>query len=199
VLATFWTFGDSTLPLLPQVAALARTCGAPLLAEADLSLLDEPEAWNEFRASKDAGWLGLMLPRVLLRLPWGAATSPCETIAFEEIAAAPASADLLWGNPAPFGGMLLAQCFERFGWNFRPGDVRQVEDLPIYTWRSGDDLRTFYSAETEMSDETAEVLVDNGIMPVRPDRGGGRVHVPWLLSAATGSQPLRGRWLSRGH
>ena len=41
-------------------------------------------SWNSLRQSEDSRYIGLAMPRVLARLPYGAKTKPVEGFAFEE-------------------------------------------------------------------------------------------------------------------
>ena len=85
---------------LAALGALAARAGAPLLAgataalagAADLAALAEPRRWmadddetlafwQALRSAPMAPWLGLVLPRVLMRLPYGAATDPINAFA----------------------------------------------------------------------------------------------------------------------
>src|SRR5207302_3573990 len=96
VLAGSYTFDLSAedLALLARMAAVARHAGAPFLVAASPrvmgceSLAETPEprnwkphadvdgeaAWLALRRLPQANWLGLALPRILLRLPYGKQT-----------------------------------------------------------------------------------------------------------------------------
>jgi type VI secretion system protein ImpC len=104
------------LTLLADLGAIAADAAVPLLATAAPSLLGRErleeradprgwmipdpaiaEQWSDLRRSPVARWIGLALPRVLLRLPYGAATEAIESFGFEEVAGEHES--LLWGHP----------------------------------------------------------------------------------------------------
>ncbi len=101
---TFGATGDD-LELLAHLGNLAQRLGAPLVAAGDATLLgatsldanSEPkewviadariaERWSALRHSAIAPWIGLAMPRVLLRLPYGAKTDAIDGFAFEELA-----------------------------------------------------------------------------------------------------------------
>ena len=69
------------------------------------------------RAQPDAAWLGLALPRFLLRLPYGKKTDRCERFDFEELPDDPLHEHYLWGSPALACAVLLGVSFGRDGWN----------------------------------------------------------------------------------
>ena len=101
---TFGATGDD-LELLAHLGNLAQRLGAPLVAAGDATLLgatrlvasSEPkewgiadariaERWSALRHSAIAPWIGLAMPRVLGRLPYGAKTDAIDGFAFEELA-----------------------------------------------------------------------------------------------------------------
>ena len=92
-------------------------------------------AWEALRKLPEASYLGLALPRFLLRLPYGADTDPTERFAFEEMDARPEHDHYLWGNPALACAYLLAQAFSQDGWDLRPGVVQEIESLPLHVYR----------------------------------------------------------------
>src|SRR5260370_36828504 len=80
------------------MALLAAHVRAPFLAEGSA---DMGPHWDELRSIPEASYLGLALPRFLLRLPYGAQSSPIDAFPFEEMPpAAPVHSHFLWGNPA---------------------------------------------------------------------------------------------------
>ena len=91
----------TTLKALGTIASQTR---APFIAGADSRILSceslvytpdprkwmpiDPAAsrrWQALRSSPAAAWIGLALPRFLLRLPYGARNNPIEQFAFEEL------------------------------------------------------------------------------------------------------------------
>jgi len=56
-------------------------------------------AWAALRRLPEARYLGLALPRFLIRLPYGKDTETTELFDFEEIPDAAAHDDYLWANP----------------------------------------------------------------------------------------------------
>jgi type VI secretion system ImpC/EvpB family protein len=59
----------------------------------------EYAAWKSLRESEDARYLGLTMPRVLARLPYGAKTSPVEEFNFEEDTAGPITRNTFGPTP----------------------------------------------------------------------------------------------------
>src|SRR5471030_2992569 len=56
--------------------------------------------WKSFRESEDARYVGLVLPHVLGRLPYGAETVPVEAFHFEEDVDGADHSKYLWTNAA---------------------------------------------------------------------------------------------------
>ena len=132
---------------------MARRAGAPFVSAIDARLFgcdsidttpdpddwkrplndEDKRAWQQLRASPDAEWLGLAMPRFLLRLPYGKKTSPIEAFAFEEMPNGPDRGAYLWGNPAVVCACLLGQAFTLDGWDLQPPSGARVEGLPVHT------------------------------------------------------------------
>jgi type VI secretion system ImpC/EvpB family protein len=129
-----------TLLALSSVAAAAF---APFLAAVHPSLLDlesftelerplnlsrtfeplEYLKWRAFRHVEDARFIGLVLPRVLMRLPYQDGDGRVDGFRFREEVADPDRRQYLWGNAVyPFGGVLV-RAFSSCGWL---ADIRGV-------------------------------------------------------------------------
>jgi type VI secretion system protein ImpC len=195
--------------LLGRMAKVVSLAGTPFLAAATTRLLgcqslaatpepnqwQEPndlDAWETLRKLPEAAHLGLALPRVLLRLPYGKETSPIEQFAFEEITGKPNHEAFLWGNPAFACAYLLAEAFSCAGWNLRPGMVQEIDGLPLYVNREDDEVLP--CAEVVLIDRAAAAILNKGIMPLRSVRNREAVIVPQFQSIAEPAKPLAGRW-----
>ena len=199
--------------LLGRLAKIASAAGAPFLAEASSRILgcdsvaetpvprewgrDDPggeQLWEALRALPEASSVGLALPRFLLRLPYGAETDPLEEFRFEEIEDGGRHEDLLWGNPAIVCTSLLAQAFERGGWRFRPGAIRDIDGLPLYISKGASEAKVTPCAEVLLSERAAEAILDKGLMPLFsiPDRDA--IRLVRFQSIASPPRPLAGAW-----
>src|SRR3954447_17864888 len=183
-------FGPSAtdVGLLAALGLLAARAGAPLLAGADGALLGAATApageWEALRHSEVARFIALATPRVLLRSPHGKASDPIDAFAFEELDGARAHEQLLWGNPALAVAVLLGRAFGASGWNMQPGDEREIDDLPAYTFVRDGEREMQPCAERFLTEREIDVLIQTGLTPVvsRRDRHG--VVVPRLQSIA---------------
>ena len=200
VMAGNFTFSrtERDIEMLGQMAELMRAAGAPFLAEADpAGDADSSEAaqhWNSLRHSAAAFWLGLALPRFLLRLPYGRETEPAESFAFEEMPGTPDHQDYLWANPAFACAYLLGQAFSSDGWNLRPGVHEEIRGLPLHVYQAGGEKRLKPCAELLMTESDAEWILEQGLMPLVSLKNEDAVRLLRFQSIAEPLAPLSGRW-----
>jgi type VI secretion system protein ImpC len=166
VIAGNYTFAQTELDaqVLRRLAALASSLGAPFLAEAQLPHEGSEPAWSDLRHSPEARWIGLALPRFLLRLPYGKATDSLESFPFEEM---PRSehGSYLWGNPAFFCAYLLGKSFLEQGWEMSRLE-RRIDGLPMHVYQEDGEPVAKPCAEILMTEKDAMSLLDAGFMPV---------------------------------
>jgi type VI secretion system protein ImpC len=216
VVAGLYTFDPSRadVDLLGRIAAVAQAAGAPFLAAADIrflgcdSLLQSPDprdwrrppdpdggpAWEELRRRSEASFLGLALPRVLLRAPYGKETDATESFAFEEAPEGAGHEAYLWGNPAVVCAYFLADGFTRSGWDLHPGAGLEIEGLPLYVYPEGDERRQLPCAEVWLTVRAGDAILDRGIMPFLSIHGRVAVRLARFQSVASPVRPLAGRW-----
>lgn len=188
--------------LLAQMGLLARAAQAPFLGEAIPSSGGDQaghESWQALRLSSHASWLGLALPRLLLRLPWGEETSRTESFSFEEMPGVPEHVPqhnhYLWGNPAFGCAYLIALSFAELGWDFRPGLHRQISGLPLHVYKSQGVTRVQPCAELLLTESDCEELLDQGLMPVASVKDRDSVRLIRFQSIAKPVAALSGRWI----
>jgi type VI secretion system protein ImpC len=166
LIAGNYTFAQSELDVqvLQRLARLASSLGAPFIAEAQLPKGGAEQAWRELRRSPEARWIGLALPRFLLRLPYGTATDSIESFPFEEMPASEHGA-YLWGNPAFFCAYLLGKSFLEQGWEMTRLE-RRIDGLPMHVYREEGEPVAKPCAEVLMTERDASSLLDAGFMPL---------------------------------
>ena len=118
----------------------------------DLEGIFEPleyTKWRSFRDSEDSRWVTLVMPRVLARLPYGAATKPIDEFGYEEVEldettgkAKPVPHDhYTWMNASYVMGTRLTEAFATYGFctAIRGAESGgKVEGLPAHTFLSDD-------------------------------------------------------------
>lgn len=215
VVGANYTFEDSVddVMLLGSLGGIAGAAGAPLLAAASPGVLGaeslgktpqpenwrpvEPEraqAWEILRSLAEARYLGLALPRFLLRLPYGKGTEPIEQFDFEEFDGAPSHEGYLWGNPALACVYLLGQAFAQWGWEMRPGAIRDIDGLPAHVYREDGESHLKPCAEALLTEKAATAMLDKGLMPLLSLKDRDAVRLLRFQSLADPPAPLAGRW-----
>jgi type VI secretion system protein ImpC len=200
--------------LLRRLGKLAGLAGAPWIAAADPSLIGCPSfgemsdpddwgaagsaEWSELRQSPEAASIGLVLPRLLLRLPYGENTEPCELFGFEEADGQPGHEEYLWGNPAFACGLLLARSYASAGWQLRPGMHLDIGNLPLHLVRQDGETVAKPCAEALMTERAATRILDCGVMPLASMKDRDSVRLVRFQSIASPLAPLAARWTAVG-
>ena len=187
----------SDVELLVQLGLLARAGRAPFLAEAVPSPQNDPAAfgsWQALRESANASWLGLAIPRLLLRLPYGKETARIESFDFEEMPDGPRHEEYVWGNPAFGCAYLLALSFSRFGWDFRPGMHREIADLPLHIYKKNGAMCIQPCAELLLAESDWNALLEEGLMPLACAKDADWARLIRFQSIANPPTALSGRW-----
>jgi type VI secretion system protein ImpC len=202
VLGGMYSFapGTADLELLSRLGAVGQLVSAPWIAAADSRLVgyaaiqrtaeppeEEPTPqWQVLRHSPQASWIGLALPRFLLRAPYGEQASRCDALPFEELAAGPGHEAYLWGNPTIACLLLLTQAVAEGGRPIYPGMNLELDGLPIVSTPG---------IEAPLSEGAAERVLNGGVMPLVSFRDTGRVRLVRFQSIAEPSRRLAGKWL----
>ncbi|WP_088278568.1 type VI secretion system contractile sheath domain-containing protein [Ideonella sp. A 288] len=178
--------GAADVQVLASLGAMAARAGAPLLASAtpqaagaaDTAQLAEPRgwladdapalaAWAALRTSPMAAWIGLSIPRVLLRLPYGAATDRIAGFDFEEMPAPREHGAYLWGHGAMALALLAGRAFLEDGWSMDLDRQLVLDDLPSHTVVDDDgEKRQQPGTEVLLSEIAAQAVAGRGLMPL---------------------------------
>jgi type VI secretion system protein ImpC len=147
------------MALLEKLSGVAAAAHAPFIAAASPRLFDfdgftdlgvprdlakifesaELIKWRSFRESEDSRYVGLVLPHILLRLPYGPDTVPVEGFNFREDVDGRDHKKYLWGNAAWALGQRITNAFALYSWC---GAIRGVEGgglvegLPTHTFKT---------------------------------------------------------------
>ena len=174
--------------LLEELSHVAASAHAPFISAAAASLfgLDsftdigkprdlakifdtvEYAKWKSFRESDDARYVGLVLPHVLGRLPYGADTVPVEAFNFEEDVDGNDHGKYLWTNGAYAFAARLTDAFANYGWLAAIRGVEGgglVEGLPTHTFKTDDgEVALKCPTEVAITDRTEKLLSDLGFI-----------------------------------
>jgi type VI secretion system protein ImpC len=126
--------------------------------------------WKSFRASEDSRYVGLTVPRILMRLPYGKANKQIEGFNYEEHVDGTDHSKYLWGNAAWAMGARLTNAFARHGWCAAIRGVEGgglVEGLPVHTFYTDDgDVAMKCPTEVPITDRREKELADQGFVPL---------------------------------
>lgn len=178
------------MALLEKVSEVAAAAHAPFLSAAASSLFgwdtfsemtevrdvskifDRTEymKWRSFRESEDSRYVGLTMPHVLMREPYGAATKPTETFSFEEDVDGKDHKKYLWGNAAYALGTRLTEAFSMHGWCVAIRGVEGgglVQGLPTHTFETDEgEVALKCPTEVAITDRREKEFADNGFIPL---------------------------------
>lgn len=194
----------SDMTFINAMSSVAAAAHAPFLAAAsakmfglqDFGDLAKPRdlakifegadlaAWSEFRGTEDSRYVSLVLPRVMLRLPYGQNTLPAEGFIFEEAVLSadgvPDNDHFLWGNAAYFLAERITNAFSLYSWTAAIRGVEGgglVEGLPIYTFSSGEDegiKEIFCPTQVAITDRREKEINDLGFIALCHSKGSGK-------------------------
>jgi type VI secretion system protein ImpC len=133
--------------------------------------------WRAYRDTEDSRFVSLVMPRVIARLPYGAATKPVEEFGYEE---APKNADgtakaqdhneYCWMNAAFVMASRLTDAFAQYGWCTAIRGAEgggKVLNLPSHVFTSDDgDLDAKCPTEIGITDRREAELSNLGFLPL---------------------------------
>jgi type VI secretion system protein ImpC len=190
VIVSGYEFGRSNadLDLLMGLSNIASAAHAPFLAGAtsgmfsltsfekladprDLAKLFESnmEKWAQFRGMEDSRYVGLCMPRMLLRIPYGD-QNPIEGMPFAEDVDGTDHNKYLWGNASWALGERITNAFSLYKWcaairGAEGGGL--VEGLPLHKYKTEEgDLATKIPTEVAITDRREKELSDLGFIPL---------------------------------
>jgi type VI secretion system protein ImpC len=122
-----------------------------LMNPRDLAKIVATDAkWNSLRKSEDSRYIGLALPRVLARLPYGAKTKPVDGFDFDEDVTGVDHFKYCWMNSAYAMAVNVTRSFKLYGWCTRIRGVESggaVTDLPVHAFKNSD-MAAFVGAQS---------------------------------------------------
>jgi type VI secretion system protein ImpC len=147
------------------------------------------QAWQNLRRAPAARFIGLALPRFMLRMPYGRKSNPVDSFLFEEMPSRPVHAAYLWGAPA----LACAEAVAR-AWlaGEDPASPTEIESLPYHVQNDGDDPVVKPCAEVYLNEKTAHAMLDAGLVPLLSIRNQNRALLPRLQSIAQPAAELAG-------
>ncbi len=167
---------------LESMGVLARAAGAPFVAESAAGLLGssgiaqqpDPREWERLDPDIEARWralrtgpaapyLGLALPRFLLRRPYGAKSDPIEGFGFEELPGRAEHEDFLWGSAALACAAVIARVLRP---DADPAGAGDLGGLPAFVLTVDGESRLQPCAEVCLGERAIDAILTRGIMPL---------------------------------
>lgn len=179
---------------LRSIAQVGAAAFAPILVGADPVLLGldafsdleiaqnmprtfeqvEYTKWKAFRQTDDARFVGVTLPRVLLRLPYDGTGIRSDGFCFSEDVSEPDRSGYLWGTGVFAFGTVLIRAFADCGW------LADIRGAPTEGWAGGlvvnlpshsfgtdaNGLVPKYSTDVLITDDREKELADLGFIPL---------------------------------
>lgn len=139
----------------------------------DLSkIFETPDyaGWKSLRDSENSRYVGLCMPRVLAREPYGAKSIPVEEFNFEEESDGHTGEKYAWMNAAYAMAANINRAYKEYGWTVRIRGVQsggEVINLPTHVFPTDDgsiDLKC--PTEIAISDRREAELSKSGLLPL---------------------------------
>ncbi|MBV8544875.1 MAG: type VI secretion system contractile sheath large subunit [Acidobacteria bacterium] len=176
------------MALLEKIAGVAAAAHAPFIAAASPRLFDmdaftelgnprdlaklfestELIKWRSFQAMEDSRYVTLVLPHILLRLPYGPNTVPTEDFKLVEDTDGTDHSRYLWGNAAWALGQRITNAFALYGWCAAIRGVEgggMVTGLPAHTFKTDEgDIALKCPTELAITDRREKELDSLGFV-----------------------------------
>ncbi|MCA9262988.1 MAG: type VI secretion system contractile sheath large subunit [Planctomycetales bacterium] len=189
--------------LLGRMAQVAAAAQAPFVAGIHPQCLEPAESelhplvaksWEILRAMPQANYLGLTVPRFLLRVPYGAKSDPIAAFPFEEFTLQSGIGSMLWGNGAVIVGLLLGTMYRHDGLSrMRLGSLMSASEMPYHCYTDGDGESIALPCTERLISESVAVRAEQqNVMPLLSVKG--RPEIRLGSFTAVGGAGLAGPW-----
>ncbi len=176
------------IALLEKISEVAACAHAPFISGAHPQMFDidgfhqiarpkdlnksfqslELAKWNNFRNNEDSRYIALVLPRVLMRLPYKSDGIQEDGLDFEEEVNGVGMDKFCWGNAAYILAERITNSFYWYGWTAAIRGVEGgglVEGLPAYTYKTPEgDMVLKCPTEVAITDRREKELSDQGFI-----------------------------------
>lgn len=176
------------MSLLQDLAAVASMAHAPFIAAAGPQFfglssfeglpnmndlkdnLRKPShtKWQSFRETEESRYVGLTVPRFLLRQPYSEQENPVKGFTYNEDVSR-SHEHYLWGNAAFAFASRLTDSFAQYRWCYNitgPNAGGAVRDLPVHTFESKGQETMKVPTEVVVTDRRELELAEEGFVPL---------------------------------
>lgn len=139
-------------------------------------MLDTPKyaGWNDLREDEVAAYIGLTMPRYIVRAPYNDETNPARGIRFAEQIAGDDDREYLWAPSSMLFARNLVKSFETSGWcqHIRgPKGGGRVTGLPVHSFNVRGEAELRLPVEITIPDFRELELAKSGIIPLVQKKG----------------------------
>jgi type VI secretion system protein ImpC len=203
--------GPEDIEILEKMSNVAAAAHAPFLAAANPAMLgwnsftelagprdlakifenDLYVRWRSFRESEDSRYVGLVMPHILMRAPYGEGSVTVEAFRYEEKVDGTDHSKYLWGNAAYALAARMTDAFAKYEWCAAIRGVEGgglVEGLPAHTFITDDgDVALKCPTEIAISERREHELSKLGFIPLCHHKGSDKA----VFFAAQSAQKAR--------
>ncbi|MBN1765366.1 MAG: type VI secretion system contractile sheath large subunit [Sedimentisphaerales bacterium] len=216
ILSGCYTFDmtNEDVALLGQLGQIAHMAGAPFLAGGHGRFVgcesfgaspdvddwkwqadnDITKKWEHLRAMPASAYVGLTMPRMLMRLPYGKDSDPIDRFDFEELTSPREHEGYLWGSSAILCALLLGSAFTESGWNLTGTLGRDLTGLPMYSYSFGGQTQVTPCGEAYLTERAMEKIMNSGFIPIVSFKNRDAVRIGRFQSISKPAASLAGRW-----
>lgn len=209
-----WDPTPESIQIQGRLLKIAKKSGACLLSEGISNILNvqklplAPDSdywnescdeklkniWNDLKELPEATSMSVLLPRFLIRMPYGRRGESLDYLDFEEVLDHSIHEACLWGNPVFLATLLLIKGFQHYGWSERITFFQDIEDLPLHIFKVGGESHMTSPSEVFMNEKSASKILSEGMIPLISFYGKDFIRLGRFQSVSSTGSLLKGRW-----
>ena len=198
-IAACYTFEQSAshADLLKRIAQIVAESSTPFIASVGLDCPEQenpPQEWNALHSLPEAAYMGLTVPKFMLRIPYGKTGEPIDPFDFEELVAYEDTSKFLWGHSSILAGLSLGMTYKEQG--LRGMNIHAnmtIGEMPyhFYTDSDGDQIALPCTEKLLTETQIAGIMSQN-LMPIVSIKGQPQVQIgSW---GSLNGKNLAGSW-----
>lgn len=185
--------GAQDIELLSKLASVAAMAHAPFIGNTAPEFFDKKSfeevsqikelkmylegpqyaRWHSFRESDDSRYVGLTMPRFMLRLPYGEGGIPVKDFNFTEDVVGKHD-NYLWGHASTAMASRIVDSFAKFRWApniIGPQSGGSVDNLPLHNYQAMGEIQSKVPTETLITDRREFELSEEGFISLSWRKG----------------------------
>ena len=198
-IAACYTFEQtaSHADLLQRIVQIVAEPETPFIASISANCLDSKsltKEWEALSAQPASIYLGLTIPKFMLRIPYGKKSEPIDAFDFEELIAHGDTSKFLWGHSSIIAGLSLGLSYMEQGLKGMNIHANmKIGDLPFhyYTDSDGDQIALPCTEQLFTETQVSQIIGQN-LIPIISIKGQPEVHIGSWVSL--GGNNIAGPW-----